>query len=171
MLPLLKMFWGICRLQVPPQDLPTSRILMLSAILCYFVASLVVAWIQLAPHLAIPAALLDTAFLSAMAAVVLWVQSHVSRFPQTITALAGSGAMLTAIAVPVVLWQQQATAGNPEAGLILPSLLLLLWTAWNIVVVGHILRHALSTIFAVGIVLAVAYMYLAFKLAGVLFFV
>lgn len=169
MLPLLKMFWGICLLRVPPQDLPASRRLLASSMLIYFALSFAVAGIQLASRLALPAAVLDTAFLSLVTFVMLWVRSYLPRYTQTLTALTGSGAILGAIALPVLLWQQQATAGNAEPAFTLPSLLLLLWTAWNIVVIGHVLRHALSTMFVVGIVLAVVYMHLAFHLARLLF--
>src|SRR3569623_1382346 len=60
--------------------------------------------------------------------------------------------------------------GGVVAGFTLPTLLFLLWTAWNIVGAGHVLRHALSTLFAFGIALAVVYMYIASRLAQVLFF-
>lgn len=168
MLPLLNQFWGICLLRVAPQDLPASRSLMGVSLLCYFAVSLAVAWIQLGTHLTLPAALLDTAFLAAVTGVVLWVRSYLHRYTQTFTALAGSGALLGLVALPILAWQKQVGAG-PDAGFTLPGLLLLLWTAWNIVVVGHVLRHALSTMFAVGIVVAVVYMHLAFQLARVLF--
>lgn len=168
MLPLLHQFWGICLLRVAPQDLPASRSLLGASLLFYFAVSLSVGWIQLAPNLALPAALLDTAFLATMTGVVLWVRSYLHRYTQTFTALAGSGALLGLVALPVLAWQQQT--GTPtDGGFTLPALLLLLWTAWNIVVVGHVLRHALSTMFAVGIVVAVVYMHLAFQLARVLF--
>jgi len=167
-LPLLKQFWGICFLRVPPQDLPSSHTLMGLSLTFYFAVSLSVGWIQLAPNLALPAAMLDTGFLAAMTGVVLWVRSYLHRYTQTFTALAGCGALMGIAALPVLAWQQQVGTG-PDSGFTLPSLLLLLWTAWNIVVVGHVLRHALSTLFAVGIVVAVVYMHLAFQLARVLF--
>lgn len=168
-LPLLRQFWGICLLQTAPQDLPSSRALMYLAAFCYFGVSLAIGGIQLGPRLFLPAALLDTGFLAVATAVMLWVSSHLPRFTQTYTALTGGGAILGLIALPVLVWQQHVGTG-PEVGVTVPGLLLLLWTAWNIVVVGHVLRHALSAMFAVGIVLAVVYMYLAFKLAWLLFF-
>lgn len=169
MLPLLNQFWGICLLRVAPQDLPTSRSLMGMSLFFYFAVSLSVGWVQLAPNLAFPAALLDTAFLAAMTGAVLWVRSYLHRYTQTFTALAGSGALMGIVALPVLAWQQQSGTTPPDSGFTLPSLLLLLWTAWNIVVVGHVLRHALSTMFVVGIVVAVVYMHLAYSLARVLF--
>lgn len=168
MLPLLKWFWGICLLRVAPQDLPTSQMLMTASLLCYFLVSLLVAWLQLTSAVFVPAALLDTACLVAFTVAALWVPSFMHRFTQTLTALAGSGAILGVVALPVLLWQKQI--GGADTGFTLPTLLILLWTAWNIVVVGHVLRHALSTLFAFGIALAVVYMYIASRLAQVLFF-
>lgn len=168
MLPLVKQFWGICLLRVAPQDLPASHALMTLAGVCYFAVSLAIGGIQLEPAKVFPAALLDIAFLAVVTGVILWVGSFLPRYTQTFTALAGCGALLGLIAMPVLVWQQRVGAGA-ESGMTLPGLLLLLWSAWNIVVIGHIWRHALSAMLAVGIVLAVVYMYLAFKLAWLLF--
>ena len=116
----------------------------------------------------VPAALLDTVSMEAFTVAALWVPSFMHRFTQTLTALAGSGAILGVVALPVLLWQKQI--GGADTGITLPTLLILLWTAWNIVEVGHVLRHALSTLFAFGIALSVVYMYIASRLAQVLFF-
>src|SRR3569832_2054004 len=71
-LPLLKQFWGICFLRVPPQDLPSSHSLMGLSLTFYFAVCFLVVWIHLAPNLARPAAMLVTVFLAAMTGVVLW---------------------------------------------------------------------------------------------------
>src|SRR3569832_610982 len=153
-LPLLKQFWGICFLRVPPQDLPSSHTLMGLSLTFYFAESLSVGWIQLAPKLALPAAMLDTGFLAAMTGVVLWVRSYLHRYTQTFTALAGCGALMGIAALPVLAWQQQVGTG-PDSGFTLPSLLLMLWPAWNIVVVGLVLCFALFFLFVVGFVVVV----------------
>lgn len=53
---------------------------------------------------------------------------------------------------------------------VLPTLLLLALLFWNLVVVGHILRHALSTNLGMGAVLATVYMYVSLSIIKILFF-
>ena len=124
---------------------------------------MVVAVLQWPIPQAVLAALLDTLLLSVLCYVLLWARLLGQRFIQTLTALAGSGAMLGWFTVPLILWQKQVVM--PATGIaVLPSILLLLWMGWNVVVVGHILRHALSTAFVLGVGLAGAYAYITFQL-------
>ena len=85
------------------------------------------------------------------------------RFVQTLTALAGSGAIMTVIALPLVIWQSFVGVTDANAPT-MPSWLLMIWMIWNVVVVGHILRHALSTVLPLGIGLAAVYAYITFQL-------
>lgn len=163
MIQLVTFFWGLCMLKTAPQDLPASPFLLGLTLLAYFVMSMLVSVLQWPIPQAVLTALLDTLLLTILCYALLWARLFGGRFLQTLTALAGSGALLGMIAVPLILWQKQAGApANGIAGL--PSLLLLIWTAWNVVVVGHILRHALSTLFALGIGLAGVYAYITFQL-------
>ncbi len=168
MLSQLNALWKICLIQAAPQDLPASRSLMYFSLLAYFSVSLISGWLQLPPPIALPAALLDTALLVVLTRGVLWVRSFDARFVQTLIAVAGSGALLGLVATPLLFWQQQFGAGAEES-FNLPALLLLLWLAWSVVVIGHIMRHALSTLFAIGIAIAVIYMHFAFQLLRFLF--
>lgn len=160
---LIKFFWGLCILKAAPQDLPASDFLLGLMLLAYFLTSMVVAVLQWPLPQAMLAALLDTTLLSVLCFVLLWARLLSARFLQTLTALAGSGALLGWIAVPVIAWQK--VTGTVLAGLaIVPSFLLWMWMIWNVVVVGHILRHALSTTFALGVGLAGVYAYITFQL-------
>lgn len=163
----VKTFWEICILQAAPQDLPTSRSLLLFSLAVYFAINLFSGWLQISAPLALPAALADTVLLVVLTRVMLWVRSFDARFVQTLTALAGSGAVMGLIATPILYWQHYA--GGAEGEFTLPSLLLLLWMAWSVVVMGHVLRHAMSTMLVIGLTLAVIYMHFAFRLLHFLF--
>lgn len=164
----LKAFWEICILQRAPQDLPSSRGLMYVSLLAYFAISLISGWLQLPPPIPLPAALLDTALLVVFIRAMLWVRTLDARFVQTLTAMAGAGALMGLVVLPLLYWQQQS-GGGTEAGFTLPAFLLLLWLAWSVVVIGNVLRHALSTLFFIGIALAVIYMHFSFQLMRFLF--
>ena len=163
MIQLIKMFWDICAVKAAPQDLPASSFLLGLALLAYLVTGAVVAAFQWPLSQAILAAFLDTVFLTVLSRVLLWARMLSGRFVQTLTALAGSGAVMTVIALPLVMWQSFVGVTDANAPT-LPSWLLMIWMIWNVVVVGHILRHALSTVLPLGIGLAAVYAYITFQL-------
>ena len=163
MIQLVKLFWDICALKAAPQDLPASSFLLMLVLAAYFVTGAVVAAFQWPLSQALVAALLDTVFLTIISRVLLWARMLSARFIQTLTALAGSGAVMTLIALPLVLWQGLVGVTDVDVPT-LPSWLLMVWMIWNVVVVGHILRHALSTVLPLGIVLAAVYAYITFQL-------
>lgn len=165
---LLLMFFDVCRLRMAPQDLPTSRFLLVASLAIYAALALVLAWIQMTPGKAVIAAVFDTVLMALLSYVLLWARLMPQRWPQTCTALAGSGILLQVVALPITLWQKQFGPEDPMV--LIPSLLVLVVLFWNLVVVGHILRHALSTNLGVGAVLATVYMYVSLSVMKVLFF-
>ena len=162
------MFFDVCRLRAAPQDLPTSRSLLIYSLAVYAVLALMLSWIQMTPGKALIAAVFDTLLMGLLSYVVLWARLMPQRWPQTCTALAGSGSILQVVALPITLWQKQF--GPEDSMALIPMLLLLVLLFWNLVVVGHILRHALSTNLGVGAVLATIYMYVSLSVMKVLFF-
>ena len=168
MIQLLRTFWGMCTMKIAPQDLPASTVLLSLSLLAYFVTGAIVALLQWSTPQALLAAMLDTVLFTILCYVVLWTRMLSNRFIQTMTALAGSCSLLALIAAPLVYWQK--SLGIPDNGAItFPAVLLFAWTGWNISVVGHILRHALSTAFALGLGLAAAYTYIILQLIRIFF--
>jgi hypothetical protein len=164
---LVRLFVAICLLRAGPQDLPVSRTLLRLALGLY----LLFAWL-----LAIPAygqgraalvALLDTALLIVFVQLLLYLLSRSARIPQTLTAMAGSGSLLGLLALPLVLWGQPAQAEEQVSGLLLYAWLLLL--VWNLLVTGHILRHALSTSLGIGTGVALLYTLISMQIVAALF--
>lgn len=168
MIKFIQFFWGLCALKNAPQELPVSPALLGVTLLAYFLSGVAVMVLQWSVPKAVLAAMLDTALFTLLCYALLWARLLDSRFIQTMTALAGSGALLALIAAPLVFWQNQV--GAPGASIAsFPTLLLLVWTGWNVAVVGHILRHALSTALALGISLAAVYTYITLQLMRIFF--
>lgn len=168
MIGFIRTFWGVCTLKIAPQDLPASSMLLALTLLAYFITGAMVAMLQWSTPQALLAALLDTVLFVVLCYVLLWARMLGNRFTQTMTALAGSCSLLALIATPLVYWQKQL--GVPPGGAItFPAVLLFAWTGWNISVVGHILRHALSTAFVLGLGLAAAYTYIILQLIRIFF--
>ena len=86
---------------------------------------------------------------------LLYVQWKRERIVQTLTALAGTGALITIVSLPISGWFRGADKESGEGGLAV--LMLLLLVGWSLAVVGHILRHALDLPIAGGTLVAVAY--------------
>ena len=91
-------------------------------------------------------ALLEMGVIVGLTATLLYAFRHTGRLAQTLTALMGSGAVIGAIVLVLFVAFAQLPA-LPRLGVFL----------WNLLVMGHILRHALSTHLVAGFFIAVGY--------------
>jgi len=162
---LLKLFIDLCRLRGAPQDLPASRVLMLFTAGCYLAVGTAVSLHEQPLGLALLSAIVDTALLAALAGVSLWILNKTPRFTKTFTALAGTGTLFGLMGWPLIAWLQHLP---PEQGSSL-SLLLLGLVIWNIMVIGHILRHALGIMMWAASGVALFYMYLSIRVMSALY--
>jgi len=162
---LLRYFIDLCRLRAAPQDLPCSRPLMLLSLGSYFGIALGVSLVEQPAGPALVAALVDTTLLSALAWLSLWVVGKTPRFTQTLTALAGSGSLFGLLGWPLIALLQHVPQGEPTS-LSLPLLGLIIW---NIVVIGHILRHALEMAMWVASGIALFYVYVSIRVMSALY--
>lgn len=168
---LLRRYFDICLLRAGPQDLPASPFLLGLSLAAYFVVGVIISLQNLDVLAAASLVIVDTALLAALLFALLWVRQFSNRYLQTLTALLGAGVILELVAWPVLAWQQQAIAGDTiTTGLMVASLLLWIWLFWNLMVIGHILRHALSTLLPIGVVLGLLYMFISFSVSRILFF-
>jgi len=165
---LIHIFWEICLLRTGPQALPASYSLLGLTLVLYAAVAVLVAHAVLPtlPMAAIAAAV-DTFLLMALSRAVLWARMLGNRWPQTLSALAGTGCLFELILWPINLWQQQLGTVEPTFGL--PLVLVLTVLVWNVAVMGHILRHSLSTSLFNGTLLAVVYIYVTISVFRSLF--
>ena len=164
MLKLTEAFWKICLLQLRPQDLPASGFLVGFSVGLYVLINTIGAALTLGPMTAIVATAFHTALLLGLTYLILWARELTPRYNQTVSALAGSNVVLTFIALPMLIWQQQSQ--DPALA---PAFIMLGLMIWNLAIVGHILRHALNVHFLIGTVLAVLYMYISVSIGQMLF--
>lgn len=167
MRPILDAYIKLCLLRLAPQDLPASATLLGLSLLMYGGASLLAALVELRGAQAVMAALVDTGLLTLMTQLTLWIRNLGARLTQTLTALAGAGTVMTVISLPILIWQH--AVGLPPQGSMMPTLTLLALLLWNLVVMGNILRHALSAPIFVGTLLAILYVYISISLFRSLF--
>jgi hypothetical protein len=158
---LFRAFLAISLLRSGPQELPASSVLLALSIVVYALVGVLLSLISLPWGSAVLASLLDTLLLVAFGYTVLNLRGLAARLTQTLTALAGSLALLGIVSLPLTAWLYQAESTVGDAGV--ASFLLLVILLWNILLIAHILRHAVNISFPLGLVVSVAY--LSFSLA------
>lgn len=153
----LKIFLEICLLRAAPQDLTSSRAGMIGALAAYALADIVAAYDILTLESAVSAAVVDTLLLAVATQLLLQWRRFDNRMTQTLTALAGSGALLSMLA-----W----TGAVLMRDLLPPEWIWAAFLVWYTLVFGHILRHALSISFALGVGAGILYLILSMGVTG-----
>jgi hypothetical protein len=164
---IVRTCWDICLLRKGPQIFPRSWILFVAMLMVYIVADAILSLAQGMHGLQIVYQILfDCALLAIFFALVLGLWNRLERYNQTAVALFGSGAIILLAAVPV-----SYAASVPNYVLVQGAAQVLIYAilAWSILVIGHVIRHALDTGLLTGIFIAGAYTVLNFVLFAVLF--
>ena len=165
MFSLLRIFIDLCRFRSAPQDLPYSKFLMSLCVGCYFIVGFIVAVADQPFGQSIIITSADTGLLVGLAYLGLWVRDSIPRATQTITALAGTGALFELVGWPLVTYLQNLQEGETSGlALLLPGLVI-----WNIAVIGNILKHALEIPMWIGTGIALLYIYTAIRVMSVLY--
>lgn len=148
-------FLQICLLQKAPQDIPASSALLITTLLLNLLLTILIAVIDPAENQVLVVAVTECLCLMLFVYTILALRSKVGRWIQTVTALAGTGVLISLIFMPLLIFIPEG--GNfedvPEVVKWIVRFLLL----WNLVVVAHIFQHALSTLFILGVAVAIAY--------------
>jgi hypothetical protein len=163
-MPILRLFLDICLLKKGPQDMPLSSLLWGLTFGGYVLVGITVLGLQSPLFDAVEQTFLEAGILLGFCWVTLQVAGLASRFTQTSLALLGSDAVISSFAIPLLLWLTGSEEKQPGA-----YLLLLLLMLWHLVVVAHILRHALSKPAAVGLGLAIVYLVASYQIMFLLF--
>jgi hypothetical protein len=161
MLRLITIWLGICLLRTGPQDVPVSRVLLWLSLAAYLLVSFILSLPGYPSAVAARMAGVDLVLLVVFATVPLYLLDKAARIGQTLTALAGSGAL------PIirVLFEGQDSGEIPPFA----AMVWLILFGWSLLVVAHIMRHALSVPFAVGLGVAILYTLVAMQVIGTLF--
>jgi hypothetical protein len=159
------MFVDLCRMRASPQHLPHSQFLMLVCIGCYFLLGLATSILEQGFGMAILVAGADTGLMVGLTYLGLLMRGSATRAVQTITALTGAGALFELVGWPLVIFLHQLEEGQSSS----LSLILFALVIWNIMVIGNILRYALSVPMWVGTSIALLYIYITLRVMAVLY--
>lgn len=166
-LTLVHAFWSMCLLRLGPEDLPPSSFLLYLTLGLHALAVMLISVAVYPLGTALLAGITGTVVLAGLTLGALQIHQLAGRFHQTLTALAGSGALLTFIALVPNWWFYAAREAGADWGT--PTLLLFLILVWSVVVTAHILRRALSTHFFLGLVIAAVFYWLSAQIHASLF--
>jgi hypothetical protein len=145
----------ICLLRAGPQDLPGASRFMLLMLTGYFLVDLLIAQLSFSFGNAVGVSVLDVLLLAAFTQLLLRGMSKLERFNQTLAAMAGTGQLLGIVALPLIHGLNLAqAAGESAPGF---AILWLVVLVWSLLVLGHILRHALSVSLMMGVGFGVLY--------------
>lgn len=156
--PLLMRFWDICLLRKGPEEVPYSPLLLVLMLLFGYLLDNVRINLLL-PDLT-PLQLAGILFLHTLLMLLLTVAllslfGYRSRIIQTLTALAGTGVILSALILPF----DYITSLNPQH-FTMASIIVLFVQIWSLAIVGFILSRALSVHRLTGVIIAVSYLIL-----------
>lgn len=171
MLPILDAFLQIALRRRGPEDLPDSRFLLLFAGALYVITQALLATPGSASPLALArSVVLDLLLLCGGLWGLLRLTDHKPRFRQTLTAMFGTGALLSVFMLPINYWFTLASglglAVDPAKPPIVIGIGALAILVWWLVVNGHIFSRALSVSFAIGLAIAAGYYVLSSLVLG-----
>ena len=158
---LFKLFWEICLLRKGPQDVPSASVLFWILLTTGLFVDLFMAVNFVDFQSAILLVITNTLALFAMVAGLLMLFSYRNRIIQTLITLIGTGLIFSVIRIPLMFIFKAMPDHGGMFGFVEIFVLI-----WSLVVVAHILRHALSTEFLLAGMLSFGYFMVSYQLAN-----
>lgn len=155
---LIKLLLDICLFRKGPQDIPYSILLLSLTVLWNITVSVALGLIDMGVVQALMQSLLGLSLLLLFLVALLKLMQKRARFVQTLTAALASDALISSIAIFALTLGQSLTGQSAFLGFLLVFLMM-----WQIAVLGHILRHALSTRFLLGLALSFSYTLVVYR--------
>ena len=165
---LFNYFFELCLLRAKPQDLPASSVLLALIIMAnVLVGVLAFSGLYGGALRAFMASAVENLFCLTVLGALLYFKGLFPRFIQTATALLGSSTLLAVILIPLYSMSDTGTERTAMAAVAdLGALALLIW---SLLIMGHVLRHAVEIPFGRGIMFALVYFLLSSLFVGGLF--
>lgn len=150
-------YFSICCFRKGPQDLPVSREILALSLTAYGFSSFLLALSTQSIDIAVFSGLTDVVLLAVISQIVLACWRLSERWAQTTAALSGTGTIFSILALPFSFLLSSSSNTDPYVLLLFLFVISLL--VWNIAVMAHIMRNALSSSFAFGVLVALFYVW------------
>lgn len=162
-MPIFRLLLDICLFRKGPEDVPASSILLGVTLLAYVLVGLFLLSFQTGLDIALPQVLAEGVMNLAFLGFLLWIANKPHRFLQVAIALVGSDALISLLALPLLLAQGvEGLAGVTH----LPLLGMMIW---HVAVSGMIFGRAISKSLPIGIAVALLYTLLSVQVMATLF--
>lgn len=161
---LLQRFFQICLFKAGPADLPASLWLLKLIGLVYFAVGVLVSHVDHPWQASLVASLADTLLLLVVCWLAVYLKGVRSRFIQTATAMAGTGAIMGLVGLPVFMLFREVESSGQLTSLVLLLVLVLMF--WSLFITAHIFRMALEIRPGSAAILTVAYIILSLFVVG-----
>lgn len=157
---LVRLFADIVLHRRGPADVPANRGVLGACLVAYLLTGA----ITLAPgsgsaEEVVAQLVADLVIVLVLFGGLLLVTGRRHRVRQTLTALFGTGALLSALSVPFIWMTAEAvqSGGQPGAVAVVGSTALLVLLVASLMVTGHIVRSAMNWPYAGGLLFAIVY--------------
>ncbi len=159
---ILRLFVDLCLFQKAPQDIPASWFLFRLTVFLYLMTGFLVLTIATDWLSALGQVVVELALVLSFTWGLLALSHNILRFQKTAGALLGCDVLLSIIALPFLSWAV-------FVGAELAYIALLLLMLWHLFIIGHILRHALSTSMSFGVGLGILFALVSHQILTQLF--
>ncbi len=154
---LVGAFLQIATLKMGPEDLPASRFLLGLVTAAYLLTGAAsVSFYADSATAAVQQLAVDLGLTYGFFTLLLMLYRKGPRVLQTLTAILGTGALLSLIALPLTAWLQTLDSNASEAAAA-PAIGIYLVVLWSIAVTGHILHRALDIPYVGGLIIGVVF--------------
>lgn len=157
------LFFDICRFQKGPQDIPYSPALLSASIAAYSAVGFLMIYIDSSWFSAVLQTATGALLLLGFVKILVGVTRKPGRFLQTTIALFGTDALISFIALPVIVGLSTGRLSLMAFGAMIGLMI------WHWLVTGHIVRHVLSESFSFGLGIAFLYILASYWLMALLF--
>ena len=164
MLAVVKQFVDIALFRSKPQDLPAGNAVLVLAVTLALITYVFAGMAESGFSGALQRALLDLVITALFLYSGLTFVKKTPRFIQAFSALAGSGAVINAAAVILMIGRQPE---QPVSTLL--TIMFLLLFGWSVALCAHIFRHTFDLEQAGSTLVAIVYIVLAIQISQMVF--
>ena len=157
----MKFFFDMCLLKKNPQDLPGSNFLLHLLIVCNLAINFTINIATTSFPVALILSGLAVALVWSFTMLLLWTLKFSARTRQTLIAIFGTDLIIAVPAIVLRYWLQWLETHNLQSDVAV--IMWILVFIWNLIVTAHILRHALSKPFGVGVIASIGYTVIVFN--------
>jgi hypothetical protein len=139
-LAIFQTFLQIALLIRPPQDLPTSRSLLNLVIFIYAALGILILWPEMGMVKSAVLVLADVLLITVFVQLILTLKSMQNRRTQTLTAMFGTGIVISVLILPMVYGVYLGGGETADRTTYLVGIYVLF--AWSLTINGFIFKHA-----------------------------